>query len=100
MRAGARGRGARGGPPNAAADKKVQLDSKNTHAGKLVSVTGNEFTMSTGDKEHKHMLAADAKVLCDGKACNLDDIKTGTMLTVTTRPGDTRVATRVEASTR
>ena len=84
------------GSMSVAADKK----DKNTHAGKLVSVSGNDFTMEAKGKEHKHTLAADAKVMCDGKACKLSDLKAGTNIAVTTREGDNRVATRVEASTK
>jgi hypothetical protein len=75
-------------------------NDKNAHTGKLVKVTGNQFTMTIKGKEHKHILANDAKVTCDGKTCKLDDLKTGITLTVTTRPGDQTVATRVEATTK
>jgi len=83
-----------------AQEQQKQDQDKNKHTGKLVSVKGDEFTMSAKGKEHKHMLAADAKVMCDGKACKLNDIVPGTALTVTTRPGDNLVAIRVEATTK
>jgi hypothetical protein len=84
------------GSVSVAADKK----DKNTHTGTLVSVTGNDFTMTAKGKEHKHTLAADAKVTCDGKTCKLDDLKAGTTIAVTTREGDNRMATRVVATTK
>ena len=43
-------------------------------------------------------LAADAKVTdTDCKACKLDDLKKGQRIRVTTKEGDTKIATRVEA---
>jgi hypothetical protein len=83
-----------------AQEQQRQEQDKNKHTGKLVSVKGDEFTMSSQGKEHKHMLANNAKVMCDGKTCKLNDILPGTALTVTTRPGDNLVAIRVEATTK
>ncbi len=73
-------------------------DGKNTHVGKLVSVMGNTFTMEAKGKTHKHVLAADGQVIgADGKECKLDDLQKGQRIRVTTKAGDIRTATKVEA---
>ena len=85
--------------PLAAADDKDRKGDKNTHTGKFVSAKGErEFVMEVKGKEHTHTLAADAKVLdLDGKECHLKDFRKGQMVRVTTREGDLKVATKVEA---
>jgi len=73
-------------------------DDKNSHIGTLVSVKGAEFTMETKGKQHSHTLASGAKVTDqDGKTCRLDDLKKGQLIRVTTKDGDTKVVTKVEA---
>jgi DNA/RNA-binding domain of Phe-tRNA-synthetase-like protein len=72
---------------------------KNSHDGTFVKATSdNGFVMEDKGKEHKHTLSADAKVIGpDGKACKLADFKKGQKIRVTTKEGDKKVATRVEA---
>jgi hypothetical protein len=79
-----------------AADEK---NDRNTHVGKFQSASGNEFTMTgTDNKEHRHMLAADAKVFGpEGRECKLSDLKRDQRIRVTTKEGDLRIATKVEA---
>jgi hypothetical protein len=73
-------------------------DAKNTHTGKLVNVKGSDFTMEAKGKQHMHTLAADGKVLgLDGKECKLQDLVKGQRIRVTTKEGDIRTATKVEA---
>jgi hypothetical protein len=73
------------------------------HDGTVVSTTAEKLIMKGKDKdgepgkEHTHMLAKNAKVTCDGKACKLEDLKVGQKIRVTTESGDRRMATRVEA---
>jgi hypothetical protein len=75
-----------------------QNKDKNTHLGTLVSVKGTDFVMETNGKQHSHTLAANAKVMgTDGKECKLDDLKRGQLIRVTTKDGDIKVATKVEA---
>jgi hypothetical protein len=71
----------------------------NTHAGKIVSVTGNKFVMADldGKNRHTHTLAADAKCTCNGKDCKLADLKPGTLIRVTTKADDKTVAIRIDA---
>lgn len=69
-----------------------------THDGKFVSISGDQLTMTNrGEKEHSHMLSADAKVTCDGVACKATDLKAGMKIRVTTTNTDKKVATHVEA---
>jgi hypothetical protein len=72
---------------------------KNTHEGTFVkAMNEKEFVMSDQGKEHSHKLSADAKVLnADGKECKLADLKKGQMIRVTTKEGDMKTATKVEA---
>lgn len=86
---------------NADDDKKAVR--ANTHEGTVVSVTADKLVMKgkarDGEeaRKHTHTLAENAKVTCDGKACNLEELKPGQKIRVTTRGDDKTVATRVEA---
>jgi hypothetical protein len=72
---------------------------KNTHEGTFVKATSDkEFVMDDKGKEHTHTLSADAKVTdIDGKNCKLADLQKGQRIRVTTKEGDKKTATRVEA---
>ncbi len=80
--------------PLLAADKAKE----NTHEGKVVSVTGNKLVMvdKSGKNEHTHVIATDAKVTCNGKACLLSDLKPGMVIKVTTAKGGKEVV-RIDA---
>jgi hypothetical protein len=79
------------------AGEKGAKDDKNTHIGTLVSVKGNTFTMEVAGKEHAHTLAPTAKVTGpDGAEAKLSSLTKGTAIRVTTKEGDSAVATRVE----
>lgn len=83
------------GLPVSADDK----DLANTHEGTVVSVTGDKLIMRMKDQkeEHTHILAPNAKVLCDGRDCKLADLRPGLKIRVTTKPGDKTTAVKVEA---
>lgn len=69
-----------------------------SHDGKFVSASGDQMVMmNKGGKEHSHTLAADATVTCDGVACKAADLKAGMKIRVTTKKGDMKTATQVEA---
>ena len=72
-----------------------------THDGKVVSITHEKLVMTnkhnTDSKEHSHKLSSDAKVTLDGKACKAEDLKAGMKIRVTTKTGDAKVATHIEA---
>ena len=76
----------------AAEDKVVQQGD--THEGTVVSVTADKLVMKgkakDGEevKEHTHILADNAKVMCDGKECKLAELKKGQKIRVTTKKGD------------
>ena len=76
----------------------AQANADNTHEGKFVMAEGNtKFVMAdkTGNR-HEHMLAQNARVMCDGKECKLSDLKKGQTIRVTTKEGDKKVAVKVE----
>jgi len=80
-------------------DNKDNPTDKNTHEGKILRIEGNKIVMADkdGKNEHTHTLAADAKVMCDGKECKLTDLKKDQQVRVTTKEGDQTQAVRVEA---
>jgi ribosomal 50S subunit-recycling heat shock protein len=41
------------------------------------------MTSMTGDNQHTHDVAADAKVTCEGQPCQLDSLQAGDVITVT-----------------
>ena len=66
--------------------------------GTVVSVSGDQLTLTRKDgQEHRHTLAANAKVTCDGKACLAADLKPGMRVRVTTENAQPHAATRIEA---
>jgi hypothetical protein len=80
---------------SAPADK----DADNTHSGIVVSVADGSLTMTDkdGKNQHKHTVAKDATITCDGKDCKLEDLKKGLSIVVTTKEGDQTVAVKIEA---
>ncbi len=76
----------------------AQAQAGNTHEGTIVSAKNNEIVMKDkAGKEMTHQLAPNASVLVDGKASKLSDLKPGQKVRITTKRGDEKVATRVEA---
>ncbi len=80
--------------PLRAADKS----NGKTHEGKVVRVEGNKLVMvdKEGKNEHVHTLSAAATITCNGKKCQLRDLKKGMFIKVTTRDNG-KVAVRVDA---
>jgi len=78
-------------------------DKGETHEGTVVSMTGDKLIMKGKAKdgqeaiEHTHKLASNARVMCDGKECKLEDLKPGQKIRVTTKTGDKETAVKVEA---
>jgi hypothetical protein len=89
--------------PNPAAQAgQAGQAADNTHEGKFLMAEGNNKFIMT-DKagtRHEHTLAADAKVMCDGKECKLSDLKEGVMIRVTTDKVDPKTVTRLDARTK
>ncbi len=69
--------------------------AKDTHDGKVVSIKGQKLTMETKGKEHSHDVTLTAKITCDGKDCQLTDLKAGQLIRVTVDAQDR--ATRIQA---
>lgn len=73
-------------------------DKEAMHDGTIVSVSSTQLVMkSKDDKEHTHSLAKTAKMTLDGKDCKVEDLKAGLKIRVTTKVGDIKEATNVEA---
>ena len=72
-----------------------------THDGTVVSINSTKLVMTSkgqkDGKEHTHSFATEIKMTLDGKTCKAEDIKTGLKIRVTTKAGDTKVATHIEA---
>src|ERR1700676_1226479 len=81
----------------ARADESAAKNS--THVGKVVTIADDKLVMTGKDgKEHDHVLTADVKLICDGKACKCDDIKAGMKIRVTTTKNDDKqTVTKIEA---
>jgi hypothetical protein len=84
---------------NSNAAIRIDAKSEETHEGKLVKAADGSLTMTdkNGNNMHTHKVAFDAKITCDGKACRLDELREGYLLTVTTRAN---VVMRIEAKTK
>jgi hypothetical protein len=75
-------------------------DKPGTHEGLVVKAGDGKLTMTDkeGKKEHSHDVARDAKIICDGKECKLDELKKGQHIKVTVEKKDGKeMATRIEA---
>jgi hypothetical protein len=68
------------------------------HEGTVVGIAGDSLTTTCCDGEkHRHTVAKDARVMCDGSASKAADLKPGTPVRVTTHKDDKTVATAVES---
>jgi uncharacterized protein (TIGR03000 family) len=78
-------------------DANPARDEK-THEGKVLQANQNQLTMTDlkGENRHTHMVAVDAKITCDGKTCQLEDLREGYRVRVTTRNEDTVI--RIDAT--
>jgi Cu/Ag efflux protein CusF len=71
-----------------------------THEGKVVKVEAGKLTMTDkdGKNEHSHVVPADAKVIIDGKAAKVQDLKPGQEVKVTLEKKEEKVVlVRIEA---
>lgn len=79
----------------------AEVAKENTHDGTIVSITSTELVMKGADgKQHTHTLAKDATVTLDEEACKAEDLRAGLKIRVTTRDGNLKAATNVEAISR
>jgi len=70
----------------------------NTCEGTVVSLTGNRLVMTDKEgKKYAHTLAKDAKLICEGKVCQAEDLKAGSKIRVTTHSDDRNVAIGIES---
>ena len=63
----------------------VSVWAASSHEGKVVEAGKGKLTMTsmTGDNQHSHDVAADAKITCEGQPCTLDSLGAGDVITVT-----------------
>ena len=63
----------------------VSVWAASPHQGKVVGVSNGKLTMTsmTGDNQHSHDVAADAKITCEGEPCKLESLGAGDVITVT-----------------
>jgi len=73
--------------------------SAHSHMGIVVRAANGEFVMRQegSNDEHNHRLAPDAQILVNGKKAALEDLKAGMHIEVTTKEGDKKIATKIEA---
>lgn len=65
--------------------------------GNLVSMTGNHLVITnTAGEKFPHTLAKDAKLTCDGAACESEELIIGRRVRVTTRLGNRNVVTGID----
>lgn len=64
------------------------VSEANTHEGTFLAAKDGSFTMKTGNKEHAHRVGPKVRVLINGAAGRLVDIKTGSHIRVTTDKQD------------
>ena len=82
-------------PDDAAVGQKEACS--NMFEGEIVSVTGNNLvTKCSKGNEHSYQLEPDAELNCDGTDCQVEDLKIGSKVRVTTKQDDQKVATCVE----
>src|SRR5579864_7239267 len=85
------------------ADEAKKVQRGNVHKGTVVSVTADQLVMKDQPKdgaeakEWTYKLADNAKVMCDGQKCKIEDLKSGQKVRVTTKKGDSQTAVRVES---
>jgi len=63
----------------------VSVWAAGSHQGKVVQAGSGQLTMTsmTGDNQHTHDVAADAKITCEGEPCKLESLGAGDVITVT-----------------
>ncbi len=77
-----------------AADEREDV----THDGRVVSLSAETLVMTAKDgTSHSHTMMADAPLTLDGKTCRWNEIKAGMRIRVSTRVGNTKTATCIEA---
>jgi uncharacterized protein (TIGR03000 family) len=83
---------------------QAALAAEKTHEGKFVKATDGKLTMTDkdGSNKHTHNVAADATITSDGKDVQLDELKEGYFITVTTTTADDNktMVTKIEARQR
>lgn len=84
-------------PNNAGATPQSKRTPK-TFDGKIISIKGDTLVMRSKEgRDYSHTLAENAKVCCDGTACESSQLKVGNRIRVTTQDDDHDIVTSVES---
>jgi hypothetical protein len=77
---------------------KVAGPSEKSMDGTFVRFADETLIMKNADgTEHRHPLAANVTLICDGSVCKRSDVKEGMKIRVTTTTAEPSVASRIEA---
>lgn len=77
---------------------KVAGPSEKSMDGTFVRFADDTLTMKEAEgKEHRHTLATNVTIICDGAVCKKADLKEGMKIRVTATTADPSVASRIEA---
>ena len=80
---------------------QVGAEEKNAtaHEGKIVKAGDGKLTMTGKDdaKEHTHVIKPGTKIMCDGKACTLEDLKPGCTVKVWVKDDADKTVSKIEA---
>ena len=80
------------------AKEKDEGPGEKSMDGTVVSVNGDKLAMTTTEGiVHSHALAAGVEVTCDGKACQVADLKAGMRVRVTPASAAPHAVGRIEA---
>src|SRR5258708_3218534 len=80
---------------------QLSAEEKNAtaHEGKIVKAGDGKLTMTGKDdaKEHMHAIKPGTKIMLDGKACTLDDLKEGFTVKVWVKDDADKTVSKIEA---
>src|SRR6478672_6953339 len=77
----------------------VAEDKDSAIEGTVVSAADGKLTIDSDGKEKTLAVGAKAKISCNGKKCDLGELKKGTKVKVTTKKGDEKTALRIVGKT-
>lgn len=76
------------------------MERSSIHDCRVVRVEStNIVTHWSDERDHVHSVGSDAVILLNGHACALADVRSGSVIRLTTKPGDSKAVSRIESST-
>ena len=80
---------------------RLAAEEKNAtaHEGTVVKAGDGKLTMTAkaDQKEHTHAIKPGTKIMCEGKACTLDDLKVGFIVKVWVKDDADKTVSKIEA---